>query len=224
MNQRLSLEELTERFYFVRDQRNRLLWASRKALDAFDAANRDGKGTWSGKDVDEMRMAVAAASAIYQSGLPHVVQQRDDEAWMHAACLTIAETGQKWGDNVHPSPAMKAVYELRQRLDWFEQAAKEARAALFGCREALGSIGNIDHAIDLLNKAMRHDEDPPEPDSCCECGELAAGYDEGSPYCAAHYRSRPSVHDAMTKEKRRAAADEQAYSDLAASGGIVDAP
>jgi hypothetical protein len=43
--------------------------------------------------------------------------QRDDEAWMHAACLTIAETGQKWGENVRPSPAMEAVYRLRQEHD-----------------------------------------------------------------------------------------------------------
>lgn len=65
-NQTLSKDELTERFYVVREQRNRLLWACRKALDAFDAAHKEGKGTWSGEAVDEMRMAVAQASAIYQ--------------------------------------------------------------------------------------------------------------------------------------------------------------
>ena len=43
--------------------------------------------------------------------------QRNDEAWMHAACLTIAETGQKWGESVNPSPAMEAVYKLRKQCD-----------------------------------------------------------------------------------------------------------
>ena len=33
-------------------------------------------------------------------------------------------------------------------------------------------------------------KDQPEADTCCECGELAVGYSEGTPYCAAHYRSR----------------------------------
>jgi hypothetical protein len=60
-------EELIEKFYVVREQRNRLLWACRKVLDVFDAANASGKSKyWSGDDVVEMRMAVANASAIYQ--------------------------------------------------------------------------------------------------------------------------------------------------------------
>ena len=80
--------------------------------------------------------------------------QRNDEAWMHAACLTIAETGQRWGENVKPSPAMEAVYRLRLMHDNYAAAAKEARAALYGCREVLGSVANIQHAIDLLNKAL----------------------------------------------------------------------
>jgi hypothetical protein len=41
-----------------------------------------------------------------------VADHGQDEAWCHAACLTIAETGQKWGDAVTPSLAMKKVYEL----------------------------------------------------------------------------------------------------------------
>lgn len=49
--------------------------------------------------------------------LYEVKKQRQDEAWMHAACLTIAETGQKWGESVHPSPAMEAVYKLRREHD-----------------------------------------------------------------------------------------------------------
>lgn len=65
-NQSLSLEELTERFYVVRGQRNRLLWACRKVLDAFDEAQTTGKSTWPGNAVSEMRVAVAEASAIYQ--------------------------------------------------------------------------------------------------------------------------------------------------------------
>lgn len=37
------------------------------------------------------------------------------------------------------------------------------------------------------------------PDACCECEEIAAGYSEGTPYCAKHYRSRPSVIEARRK-------------------------
>lgn len=33
-------------------------------------------------------------------------------------------------------------------------AGDEARAALYGCREVLGQIGNIQHAIDLLDAAL----------------------------------------------------------------------
>ena len=56
----LTQEELTERIYLIGDQRDKLLWACQKALAAFDAANSGGHSTWSGKDVDEMRAAVAA--------------------------------------------------------------------------------------------------------------------------------------------------------------------
>lgn len=41
--------------------------------------------------------------------------------------------------------------------------------------------------------SLQRDLSPPEPDTCHECGELAVGYSEGTPYCAAHYRSRPSI-------------------------------
>lgn len=107
------------------------------------------------------------------------VDQRTDEAWMHAACLTIAETGQKWGESVHPSPAMRAVYSLFQKAESLKAAAREAKAALYGCREVLGSVANIQHAIDLLTAALgpdpnwlsgtgadlggERDDDPPLP-------------------------------------------------------------
>jgi hypothetical protein len=44
--------------------------------------------------------------------------------------------------------------------------------------------------------------DQPQPDTCCECGELAVGFDEGSPYCAAHYQSRQPMIDARAEEDR----------------------
>jgi hypothetical protein len=46
-----------------------------------------------------------------------VMQTWNDEAWMHAACLTIAETGEKWGPSVMPSLAMETVYRLRLKCD-----------------------------------------------------------------------------------------------------------
>lgn len=40
MNQ-LTMEELTERFYQVREERNKLLWASQKLLDGAEAESWD---------------------------------------------------------------------------------------------------------------------------------------------------------------------------------------
>ena len=65
----------------------------------------------------ELRMPIKHhIAAIIQPHLTPVqgdiLQKLHDEAWMHAACLTIAETGQKWGESVKPSAAMQAVYDL----------------------------------------------------------------------------------------------------------------
>jgi hypothetical protein len=60
---RASKEEQTEKFYLVRDQRNKLLWACQKALAAFDEANKTGKSNWSGEDVTKMRTAVGECSS-----------------------------------------------------------------------------------------------------------------------------------------------------------------
>lgn len=58
-HQTMSVEELTEAFYAVRDQRNRLLRLCEKALAAYDAALETGKGNWSGQDIAKLREAVA---------------------------------------------------------------------------------------------------------------------------------------------------------------------
>jgi hypothetical protein len=57
-------------------------------------------------------IAVYARPAHIRPSIAPVADHGQDEAWCHAACLTIAETGQKWGDAVTPSLAMKKVYEL----------------------------------------------------------------------------------------------------------------
>ena len=71
-------------------------------------------------------------------------QQRDDEAWMHAACLTIAETGEKWGDEVEraesgilASLAMRAVFSLYHNRERLTRERDEARAALATVLEAV---------------------------------------------------------------------------------------
>ena len=51
-----------------------------------------------------------------------------DEQWYHAACLTIAETGQKWGDRVEFSLAMTKVYELWHDRERLRNAIKKHRA------------------------------------------------------------------------------------------------
>ncbi len=56
----------TERFYLVREQRNKLLWACEKALAAYDAAHATGKSNWGGEDIDKMRAAVEECKiAVY---------------------------------------------------------------------------------------------------------------------------------------------------------------
>jgi hypothetical protein len=54
--------------------------------------------------------------------------------------------------------------------------------------------GNHSHGarqIQLGKPCIKSSEqEPPEPDTCHECGELAVGFDEGTPLCAAHYRSQ----------------------------------
>ena len=52
-------------------------------------------------------------------------------------------------------------------------------------------IGSCGDAFSKAAWAAMPNGEQPEPDTCGECGEIAAGYTEGTPYCAAHYRSRP---------------------------------
>lgn len=73
--------------------------------------------------------------AAWEDKATEYKQQRDNEAWMHAACLTIAETGEKWGTSVTPSPAMLAVWTLRQDLGAATLRAEVAEAALARVRE-----------------------------------------------------------------------------------------
>ena len=49
------------------------------------------------------------------------------------------------------------------------------------------------------------DYEPDQPDQCCECDQASVGYSEGQPYCAEHYRRRPSVpFEPTTEEPNRA--------------------
>lgn len=61
--------------------------------------------------------------------MPKPNPKRLDEAWMHAACLTLAETGQSWGPKVIPSPAMRAVLKLKQERDRMKLALLAMRRA-----------------------------------------------------------------------------------------------
>ena len=58
------------------------------------------------------------------------------------------------------------------------------------CLKSSGRLGQI---------SPSNEPEEPEPDTCCECGEVAVGYDECSPYCAAHYSSRQPVIDARAE-------------------------
>ena len=37
--------------------------------------------------------------------------------------------------------------------------------------------------------------DQDQEETCCQCSELAVGFADGWPYCAACYHSRPSLFD-----------------------------
>lgn len=49
------------------------------------------------------------------------------------------------------------ITALESRLARVTEAAQEARAALYGARESLGRIGNIQHAIDLCDATLADD-------------------------------------------------------------------
>jgi hypothetical protein len=53
-------------------------------------------------------------------------------------------------------------------------------------------IDRIDRLVNQIAETERG-EDMPELDTCHECGEVAAGFSDGIPYCAAHYLSRASI-------------------------------
>jgi len=89
----------------------------------------------------------AEAIAALQARCEELMEQRGDEAWKHAACLTIAETGQKWGDGVTPSLAMQVVYDLKcehaslmTSIDDLKRSLQHAKAAL---EEARGMLERL---------------------------------------------------------------------------------
>ncbi len=47
---------------------------------------------------------------------------------------------------------------------------------------------------EALERIEALEAEEPSPDQCAECDEIAAGYSDGTPYCAAHYQSRPSIN------------------------------
>jgi len=73
---------------------------------------------------------------VYKAADVEVLERElADERWMHAACLTIAETGQKWGDKVQPSLAMQSVYSLKCEHTSAKQQVARLRAGLVYIRE-----------------------------------------------------------------------------------------
>lgn len=173
-------EDVNERLYAVKAQRDKLMWKLSSIVDI--AENDLRRGVLSGGEnmrqieaigrtiLDEIRGPLAELPKKDREAIAK--SQRNDEAWMHAACLAIAETGQRWGENVKPSPAMEAVYNLRLHRDAYSDAAHEAKAALYGCREVLGSVANIQHAIDLLITAINFPTNPPSVVSGFDSREL----------------------------------------------------
>ena len=68
---------------------------------------------------------------ILDSERAEMRQERDDDAWAHAACLTIAETGQKWGPNVTPSLAMQAVHSPYHDREQLKQWVSDCQSGMY---------------------------------------------------------------------------------------------
>lgn len=82
-------------------------------------------------------------------------KQRDDQAWMHAACLTIAETGQKWGENVQPSAAMQAVYNLyHSRLRMARENVRD-RLENENLRRECATLEHLTHSLTRQLEELR---------------------------------------------------------------------
>lgn len=81
------------------------------------------------------------------------VKARDDEAWKHAACLSIAEGAPGYADCVNQSPAMKACIALRQKVDGIEKTS--------GCLLAGPGRGDCAHFLGLP-KTEEHPKDVDE--------------------------------------------------------------
>lgn len=75
-------------------------------------------------------------------------EQRDHEAWLNAACLTIAETGERWGDEVQPNLAMRKVLQVRERnVELLEEVHRQD-----------GEIDALNAELAALREAVRQHE------------------------------------------------------------------
>lgn len=83
-----------------------------KVYRTYDGVVRESHTT-----IEEFNKDIISGAAQFVPSIETATLKEMDERWMHAACMTIAETGQKWGKNVKPSPAMEAVFKLRQNYD-----------------------------------------------------------------------------------------------------------
>lgn len=99
---------------------------------------------------------------LYTPG-PWHVSPHANEKWTVVASVNkhntafVASTRTLHGGNMQWEPDEASAWanaRLIAAAPDLKSAGEEARAALYGAREVLGSIGNIQHAIDLLNAAI----------------------------------------------------------------------
>ena len=87
-----------------------------------------------------------------------------------------------------PAVRRVATAEGGTRLD-FDDDNLESEHVLISEYGDLTCLGDLEaQAVKDLDEA-----DLAAGTTCRNCGEIAVGYDEGSPYCAAHYQSRESL-------------------------------
>lgn len=188
----MTYDELTERFYAVRGQRDRLLRCCEIALHAYDKAHEAGRSNWTGEEVDKMRAIVKEVRDYRPADL----------------AVIYCEHGIKDGDWCEPcNNAMKA--SQREQLEGYECSA--------------GFCGGMSNRLSIpaevsapIRKTIAEimEKGTTQPLTCACCGEASTNPGQ-------------FVRDGRwvcTEDCRRNLINVDSYDDLAASGGIVDAP
>jgi hypothetical protein len=229
-NQLLSTEELTTRFYSVKEQRDRFLGFCR----AVCPESPRGAAVWDHETgnmfrellncdrarlvdlldkaasycpvhvQDEIRKALNAPRPAHPSRLVEALKAiRDPEHCLTAFTVQglrdIATAALQEIDPKNDYSGCVGVEREPEQLEGFNCYAGFCPPSPHCVCPMCGKSGSIVNQCGCdpgntptrIEEPVVHDDaDMPVPNTCVECGEIAVGYDEGTPLCAAHHRSR----------------------------------